>query len=51
MCKKDMIHKNIANFYEIYLDIMKIIEKLDKKLFCKLETYKNSKLNKMRFLE
>ena len=41
MCKKNMIHKNIAKFYEIYLEIMKIFEKLDKKLFCKLETYKN----------
>ena len=26
---------------EIYLEIMEIFEKLDKKLFCKLETYKN----------
>lgn len=41
LCKKNMIHKNIAKFYEIYLEIMKIFEKLDKKLFCKLETYKN----------
>ena len=41
MCKKNMIHKNIAKFYEIYLEIMEIFEKLDKKLFCKLETYKN----------
>jgi hypothetical protein len=41
ICKKNMIHKNIAKFYEIYLEIMKIFEKLDKKLFCKLETYKN----------
>ena len=41
MCKKNMIHKNIAKLYEIYLEIMKIFEKLDKKLFCKLETYKN----------
>ena len=40
MCKKNMIHKNIAKFYEIYLEIMEIFEKLDKKLFCKLETYK-----------
>ena len=41
MCKKSMIHKNIAKFYEIYLELMEIFEKLDKKLFCKLETYKN----------
>jgi len=41
MCKKNMIHKNIAKFYEIYLEIMEIFGKLDKKLFCKLETYKN----------
>ncbi len=41
MCKKNMIYKNIAKFYEIYLEIMGIFEKLDKKLFCKLETYKN----------
>jgi len=41
MCKKNMIHKNIAKFYKIYLDIMEIFGKLDKKLFCKLETYKN----------
>ena len=40
MCKKNMIHKNIAKFYEIYLEIMEIFGKLDKKLFCKLETYK-----------
>jgi hypothetical protein len=40
MCKKNMINKNIAKFYEIYLEIMEIFEKLDKKLFCKLETYK-----------
>lgn len=45
MCKKNMIHKNIAKFYEIYLEIMEIFEKLDKKLFCKLETYKNPKSN------
>jgi hypothetical protein len=45
MCKKNMIHKNITKHYEIYLEIMKIFEKLDKKLFCKLETYKNPKLN------
>jgi superfamily II helicase len=45
MCKKNMIHKNIAKFYEIYLEIMEIFGKLDKKLFCKLETYKNSKSN------
>lgn len=43
MCKKNMIHKNIAKFYEIYLEIMEIFGKLDKKLFCKLETYKNPK--------
>lgn len=43
MCKKNMIHKNIAKFYEIYLEIMGIFGKLDKKLFCKLETYKNSR--------
>jgi hypothetical protein len=41
MCKKNMIHKNIAKFYKIYIEIMEIFEKLDKKLFCKLETYKN----------
>jgi len=41
MCKKNMIHKNIAKLYEIYLEIMEIFGKLDKKLFCKLETYKN----------
>jgi hypothetical protein len=41
MCKKNMIHKNIAKFYEIYLELMEIFEKLDKKLFCKLEIYKN----------
>ena len=40
MCKKNMIHKNIAKFYEIYLEIMEIFGKLDKKLFCKLEIYK-----------
>lgn len=40
MCKKNTIHKNIAKFYEIYLEIMEIFGKLDKKLFCKLETYK-----------
>lgn len=33
MCKKSMIHKNIANFYEIYLEIMET--------FCKLERYIN----------
>ena len=43
MCKKNMIHKNIAKFYEIYLEIMEIFGKLDKKLFCKLETYKNQR--------
>ena len=43
MCKKNMIHKNIAKFYEIYLEIMEIFGKLDKKLFCKLETYKYPK--------
>lgn len=43
MCKKNMIHKNIAKFYKIYLELMEIFEKLDKKLFCKLETYKNSR--------
>ena len=32
MCKKNMIHKNIAKFYEIYLEIMEIFGKLDKKL-------------------
>ena len=41
MCKKNMIHKNIAKFYKIYLELMENFEKLDKKLFCKLETYKN----------
>lgn len=45
MCKKNMIQKNISKFYEIYLEIMEIFGKLDKILFCKLETYKNSKLN------
>ena len=41
MCKKNMIHKNIAKFYKIYLELMEIFGKLDKKLFCKLEIYKN----------
>jgi hypothetical protein len=41
LCKKSMIHKNITKLYEIYLEIMEIFGKLDKKLFCKLETYKN----------
>jgi hypothetical protein len=41
MCKKNMIQKNISKFYKIYLEIMEIFGKLDKKLFCKLETYKN----------
>ena len=41
ICKKNMIHKYISKFYEIYLEIMEIFGKLDKKLFCKLETYKN----------
>ena len=41
MCKKNMIHKNIAKFYKIYIEIMEIFGKLDKILFCKLETYKN----------
>ena len=40
MCKKNMIHKNIAKFYKIYLELMEIFGKLDKKLFCKLEIYK-----------
>jgi hypothetical protein len=39
MCKKNMIHKNIAKFYKIYLELMEIFGKLDKKLFCKLEIY------------
>jgi hypothetical protein len=43
LCKKSMIHKNISKFYEIYLEIMEIFGKLDKKLFCKLETYKNTR--------
>lgn len=33
MCKKNMIHKNIAKFYEIYLEIMEIFGKLDKNCF------------------
>jgi hypothetical protein len=41
ICKKNMIHKNISKHYKIYLEIMEIFGKLDKKLFCKLETYKN----------
>ena len=41
MCKKNMIKTNISKHYEIYLEIMEIFRKLDKKLFCKLETYKN----------
>jgi len=41
MCKKNMIHKNISKYYKIYLEIMEIFGKLDKNLFCKLETYKN----------
>jgi hypothetical protein len=40
MCKKNMIHKNITKFYKIYLELMEIFGKLDKKLFCKLEIYK-----------
>ena len=40
MCKKNMIHKNIAKFYKIYLELMENFEKLDKTLFCKLEIYK-----------
>ena len=41
MCKKNMIRKNIEKFYKIYLELMEIFGKLDKKLFCKLEIYKN----------
>ena len=43
-----MIHKNIAKFYKIYLELMKIFEKLDKKLFCKLEIYKNPKTQNIK---
>jgi len=46
MCKKNMIKTNISKHYEIYLEIMEIFRKLDKKLFCKLETYKVSQDNK-----
>ena len=46
MCKKNMIKTNISKHYEIYLEIMEIFGKLDKKLFCKLETYKVSQDNK-----
>jgi len=40
MCKKNIIHKNITKFYKIYIELMEIFGKLDKKLFCKLEIYK-----------
>lgn len=39
MCKKDMIAKNILNYYKIYLEISEIFKKLDKNLLGKLETY------------
>jgi hypothetical protein len=42
MCKKDMIAKNIFNYYKIYLEISEIFKKLDKKLLGKLETYEDS---------
>ena len=39
MCKKDMIAKNILNYYKIYLEISEIFRKLDKNLLGRLETY------------
>lgn len=42
MCKKDMIAKNISNYYKIYLEISEIFRELDKKLLGKLETYEDS---------
>ena len=39
MCKKDMIGKNISNYYRIYLEISEIFKKLDKNLLGRLETY------------
>jgi hypothetical protein len=42
MCKKDMIAKNIFNYYKIYLEISEIFKKLDKNLLGKLETYEDS---------
>jgi hypothetical protein len=42
MCKKDMIAKNISNYYKIYLEISEIFKKLDKNLLGKLETYEES---------
>lgn len=42
MCKKDMITKNILNYYKIYLEISEIFKKLDKNLLLKLETYEES---------
>ena len=42
MCKKDMIAKNIFNYYKIYLEISEIFKKLDKNLLVKLITYEDS---------
>ena len=42
MCKKDMIGKNISNYYRIYLEISEIFKKLDKNLLGRLETYEES---------
>lgn len=42
MCKKDMIGKNISNYYRIYLEISEIFKKLDKNLLGKLEIYEES---------
>ena len=42
MCKKDMIAKNILQYYKIYLEISEIFKKLDKNLLGKLETYEDS---------
>jgi len=42
MCKKDMIAKNISNYYNIYLQISEIFKKLDKNLLGRLETYEES---------
>ena len=42
MCKKDMIAKNISNYYKIYLEISEIFKNLDKNLVGKLITYEDS---------
>jgi hypothetical protein len=42
MCKKDMIGKNISNYYRIYLEISEIFKKLDKNLLGRLETYEEA---------